>query len=484
MAGVTENGLEIKTFRDIVADVQAELDDGDSGIVITDESNKIANNVAMSIILAITEAWQFTEEVYNSANIYKATGTSLDKLVTYRRLIRLAAEQSTGQVEMFCTGRTVVNSNTRFRDTRGRLLTCSDNRTLGTSLFRSATITLGTVVTGVRYYLVIAGTEYSYTAQAGDTDTEVLAGIKQVIDSTSSSSITTTVTDTSLTFNIILPENASVIFHPNIVLGDFSSLVTATAVDTGPLNFPANSVTSLVNPVASVISVTNPESFTVGRDEETDSELRARFLRTPAATREATVDSILRAVDNIEDVETTKLINNPSDSTSVDGLPPHSFEVIVEGGDDTLIANTIFQRAAAGIQSFGSTTVVVEDSKGGSHSIGFSRPTPLYIFFKVTYEPLSSGSVPSNIETLIKDAIVAYSEEMTSSDNIIPSRFSVPIYNNVTGLGEVIVEAGSSTNQSDTSPVGGYSTDRITLGIREASVIESSRITVIEQTLP
>lgn len=484
MAGVDETGLTIKTFNQIIDSIQETLDDGDTGIVITDESNKIANNLANSIALALTEIYQFGEEVYNSANVYKATGTSLDKLVTYRRLVRLPAEFSSGKVEIFCSGKTLVNNNTRFRDTRGRNLVCTENRTLGTSLFRTVSVTLGTVTTGSKYYIIIAGTEYSYTTSSGDDDNDVLLGIKNNIDNNSGGLYTTDLTDSILSVNVVAPSNVPIAFHPDMVLGDFSSLVSTKATDTGPLNFPANSVNTLVNPVSTIISINNPVQLELGRDLETDSELRSRFLRTPAATREATVDSILRAVDGVDGVISTNLINNPTSSVSVDGLPPHSYEVIVDGGEDEAIANIIFQRGAAGIQAYGSTTVVVSDSKGIDNSIGFTRPTNVYIFFRVTYEPLSTGSVPSNIETLIKDNVVEYAGELSTSDDIIPSRFTVPLYNNITGLGEVLVEVGSSLNEGDLTPTTGYSTDRIVLDIRERSVIESARISVIENPLP
>lgn len=484
MAGITENGIDIKTFRQLITDIQNTLDEGDTGIVITDESNLVANNIANSIGMALAELWQFGEQVYDSGNVYKATGTSLDKLVTYRRLVRQPAEFSSGGVEMFCSGRTTVNQNTRFRDIRNRILICTESRVLGSSLFRTATVTLGNVVVGTRYYLVIAGTEYSYTAVINDTAQQVFAGIKASIDTNSNGTVTATVTPTSLSFNIVAIENATVQFHPDMVVGNFSSIVNARASETGVLNFPAQSVNALVNPIPTVISVSNPLTFTLGREQETDRELRMRFLRTPAATREATVDSIIRAVESVEGVTSANVINNPSTTTSPDGIPPHAFETIVDGGVDVDIANIIFQRAAAGIQSFGSTTVVVQDSKGTDHSIGFTRPSPSYIFFRVTYEPLSTGSVPSNVDNAIKDAIVEYSTTISAADDVIPSRFTVPIYNSVAGLGEVLVEAGSSPNQGDNAPVGGYSTDRIDIGIRQRSVIESSRITTVEGTLP
>ena len=62
------------------------------------------------------------------------------------------------------------------------------------------------------------------------------------------------------------------------------------------------------------------------------------------------------------------------------GLPGKSFEVIVQGGDDTTIAQTILGAKPGGMQSWGSTNITVYDSLSNAYSIGFSRPTPVPIY--------------------------------------------------------------------------------------------------------
>ena len=485
MAGLTDDGLTIKRYREIQTDVQDRLDEGTTGIVITDESNKTANNIAHSIISSLAELWEQAESVYNSGNIYKATGTSLDKLVAYRSLTRTPARYSSGLVEVSANGRVSVNTTTRLRDIRNRVLVVTENRTLGTTLFKTASVILNTAVTGTRYFLVLGGNEYFYTATGGDDSNAVMTGLKASIDTNSAGTITAVVEDDTLTFTNVAIENLSAQFHPDFTLGNYSSLISARASDFGSLNFPSNTITSFVNNIANVEAVNNLEAFSLGRLEETDRELRQRFLATPSATGRSTVNSIIRAVELVEGITNVNVVNNPFSTTSAQGLPPHSYETIVGGGSDTDIAQAIFDSGPAGIESFGTQTETVLDSRGNPHPIGFTRPSDVYIFFRVRYETYPEETLPSDVDALVKDAIVTSALTLAPDQDIIPSRFIGVVYAAIPqGIGEMVIECGSSTDPTDIAPVGGYSSDRLEVLLRQKAVVESARILVQETTLP
>ena len=481
MAGVTSTGLVTKSYRDIITETQQRLDDSDTGIVITDESNKVANNLANTFVLSLSELWEFGEQVYNSFNIYKAEGVTLDKLVAFKRLTRYSAEYSTGKVELFGSGRINVNLNTKFKDTRSRVVTSTEVRTLGTSKVKTAEVTMSEVTVGVKYYIVLKGLEFSYTSMTGDTKTDVLEQISLLINA--NLLLESSVTGEVLSFNNTLNNDMSFILHPSIILGKYSSVVNVRASETGALTFPADVVTNLITTLSTVTSINNPEAFNVGREQETDVELRTRFLSTPAASENATVDSITRGVENVDGVESVLTINNPTSAT-VDGIPEHSFEVIVSGGIDQDIGDKILAKAAAGIESYGNTTVTSYDLKGTPHAISFTRPVDMYIFFNIKYESYDEETLPDDVETLIKDAVVVYGTGFKPNADIIPSRFTVPIYNNISGIGELIVECGYSSDANDLAPVAGYTEDRVVIGNRDVAIIEASRITVTEIAIP
>lgn len=89
------------------------------------------------------------------------------------------------------------------------------------------------------------------------------------------------------------------------------------------------------------------------------------------------------------------------------GRPGKSFEIVVEGGDDTTIAQTILASKPAGIQTYGSTSVQVFDSYGNGYKISFSRPTqvPFYVVINMVTDltSLNPKFNPQTISTIQED---------------------------------------------------------------------------------
>ena len=86
----------------------------------------------------------------------------------------------------------------------------------------------------------------------------------------------------------------------------------------------------------------------------------------------------------VEGVQQAFVFENVTLATDSDGLPPKSFEVVVEGGADQDIADTIFLHKPAGIETFGTTSLSVLDTQGFNHTVKLSRPTTLQMFVDVT----------------------------------------------------------------------------------------------------
>lgn len=477
MAGLTSEGVEVKNYREIISDAQGRLDDNDTGIVITDESNKIANNLANTFTLSLAELWEFGQQVYNSFNIYKAEGNSLDKLVAFKRLIRYPAEYSKGYVEIFSTGNTSINTSTTVRDTRGNTLTALESTTIGTSLFRKVQLQVVTANSGL-YVITLGGMDYPYTATNIDTVETIASELAAIIDSVTSYNAYNV--DGNIFIEKVASANVIVSYTSQMTRKDFSTLVMFKNSVTGATFIEDNTVTELATTLSSVTSINNPETFQYGRAQETDTELRERFLNSPASSEKATINSIIRGVESVDGVTNVNLINNPTEDISPDSVPRKSYELIVTGGNDLAVATEILDVGAAGIQPYGSILQTIKDSKGTPHTIGFSRPTSNYIFFNVTYEIYDEEVLSENIEALIRESIVTYGQDFIANVDVIPSRFVVPIYQNSSGLGEVLVECGYSTDENAVAPDTGYSVNKISISVREVAVVEAQRINITE----
>lgn len=86
------------------------------------------------------------------------------------------------------------------------------------------------------------------------------------------------------------------------------------------------------------------------------------------------------------------------------GLPGHAIEIVVEGGNNTEIAQAIYASKPAGIETYGSVSITIDDAQGQPHVIHFSRPTS--VFFYVTISLVTNSDFnPGSISTIQNDIV-------------------------------------------------------------------------------
>lgn len=145
------------------------------------------------------------------------------------------------------------------------------------------------------------------------------------------------------------------------VLTAGSNSVTLFAKEYGALEADPDTVTEIATVVLGITSVTNPSSATVGRDEETDEELRERrnnSLETPTSSSTGRLFTALASVTNVTDVA---VYENDTDVTDADGIPAHSLWVVVEGGSIADIVETMVKNKTGGKPMVGSVTAEYEE---------------------------------------------------------------------------------------------------------------------------
>lgn len=250
--------------------------------------------------------------------------------------------------------------------------------------------------------------------------------------------------------------------------------VDSRSVDTGPIAGVSGDINIIETPVAGWLSVTNPLDATLGTEIESCQAFRARRLEVLAASGKATLEALVAAVRLVPGVTQVFGIENASPSNpDANGLPAHSFEIVVLGGDDQAIADTIWETKAGGIQAFGSTTVVVTDSQGFLHDIGFSRPNLLDYYIEIDINVNSTvfgDGVQANGEQLVKEALVAYGDALQIGEDILVNPFGCAAYN-VAGVTNVAAFRVDTINP----PV---NTADIAIFFRDLALFDTSRIVV------
>lgn len=155
--------------------------------------------------------------------------------------------------------------------------------------------------------------------------------------------------------------------------------VAAEAQVAGVIPAYAGTVTTINTAVSGWASVTNAADHTVlGTDIETDSELRVRRELELRAAGNSTLVAIKRALTDLTGVIYALVLENDTDATDANGIPPHSIEVILRrtvAATDAVVAAAIQASKAAGIQTHGDETVTVEDAAGVEHEIKFTDAT-------------------------------------------------------------------------------------------------------------
>lgn len=134
------------------------------------------------------------------------------------------------------------------------------------------------------------------------------------------------------------------------------------------------------------------------------------------------------------------------------GRPGKSFEIVAQGGTDQAVALAIYNSKPAGIQTYGSTSVVIQDVFGNPYTINFSRPTQVPIFMVINLvTDLQTSSQPkfnpSSIPTIQQD-LINIGNLVGIGGTIIGfgTNGLVGAFNSVPGITSYTISFGTSAN--------------------------------------
>jgi len=187
-------------------------------------------------------------------------------------------------------------------------------------------------------------------------------------------------------------------------------VVPALAELTGPIPAQTGTLTNILTPVSGWASVVNLQDATPGELEESDSILRARRARTTEAPSQSTSEAIFSALSNIPGAEFVRLLVNNTLATDSRGIPGKSIAAVLQGGDDQLIAETLFLRTATGVGYFGNTARVITDRQGIDNQVRWIRPTPISVFIAINLTINDMRQFGADGVDRIIEAILAYAQ--------------------------------------------------------------------------
>lgn len=443
--GLTDSGFNKKSLADILADMNARVEAifGPANVApdsVFGQFNGIMAEVAGDI-------WDLADLTYTSQYALASKGVSLDSVAELNNLSRLAATSSSATVILDGDELTLVPAGTQVKQaSTGEVFETASDITLAKANLLKAVISVNDFATAPHTIDITAGASTdNYSSVVTSSAVAVLQDFETQINSGGNHKAVLDISAETLTITNILATNIisfEIAIDATLDLDEQWTPVAASAVNTGSLAVPTNSIQTIETPVAGLNSVDNLAAGVQGRDTETDDEFRVRRKQSLRVVGAATVPAMeARLVQELESVVSATVKDNRTDAVDSNGRPPHSFEAIItfspnDAPTRQLIADKLWEIKPAGIETFGGITESVVDSTGDLQTINFSRPTDkyLHIICNITLNP--EEVFPSDGLAAIGIALADFGNELRAGEDCIRQRFFNSVYS-VSGVKDI-----------------------------------------------
>lgn len=465
--GLSSAGFKQKRLADIIQSMNSRIAD-QLGVQISTESNSVFGQLIGVFSYEIADLWEQAAQVYGAMYPHTASGVSLDNASALAGITPISAEKTTVVCTCYGTDGTSVpygaqissasNSNIVFQ--------CTDSAAVISSTSACDVGVTLEEVDAVTYTVTIDGTPHSYTASGTETIAQVLTAIGSTITEVNANVendvLELTESNQSNTFSCSI--------SADLVFAHIGSPVTFECTQTGAITPAIGDLTDIVTTYAGWDAVSNNVSANTGREAESDTALRQRWNNSLYARSIGMTDSIASALLTLNGVTSAYVYENDQDTTDGDGRPPHSIEAVVDGGEMDEIGLTIWQKKAAGIDTYGSQSVSINDSQGFPHTINFNRPLVVNVWLDIAVTEYPEEALPPNAQTMIVDAVLNYGNSLTVGNDVILQRFMGAIYSSVPGIGYITVTASTDGVT--------YSSSNIQIDARHVATFDATRVQV------
>lgn len=431
----------------------------------------------------LADNWDALQEIYNSLDPAYATGAALDRVCAYNNIQRIAAAETAVDGVLYtdsANSGVTIPAGSQARRVRGAVVF---------SLTAPVVIAPGSCrdiylkfaagpVGGTTYTVTTSFGAFSYTCPSGSDPAamafQTLVGIAGKINTPSGGSnpsqdawlqkggvaqvwvggslgtpLVDTIGGAQVTSGPVIR-----IVNPNLSFGvTVSSTWDLQAVgsvgkficnDVGAQTVNPNELTSIVTPQTGWIGVTNLALAAVGRDMETDEQLRIRRKKSlgQGYSTEAAMAAYL--LNNLPHITAVTVTSNRGDSEDSYHNPPHSVTVTYMGSDtNDEVAAAIWACAPAGIAFGGNTAGTAVDSQGTNHTVKFTIPVATRIWVRVLYDLYSEEAFPVDGQAQIAAAVAAWAAtEFIPGKDVIAPRMLGPAYT-VPGIGNMVITAST-----------------------------------------
>ena len=451
--GITPEGPNIKRLDTILDEMHDDLSE-EWGVNTRQNPQSFLNHLLTNVADQFADAWEFGLDIYHSHYPSTAEGVSLDNAAQYGGSTRETAEKS--YYPIHCTGRdgTTLAAGTMISSTMNPTtqLTITDTRQITRSAFNRADIKVAALGAGDVYTVAINGAVYSFSPKELYT-VSILNGLADAIKD---DDFTESVDEENELLHIEAKDVTStnvLVLSENLTTDTVTSIITFGTAETGDVLLPDGVITNIVKADAGLLSVVNRCSYIAGRQEETDAELRQSYADKIFNRSSMMLESIKSAIlQNVQGVTSVAPYENPSHEWDEYGRPPHSIEIVVDGGDSTEIAKQILEKKAGGINTFGNVEVVLPGAYDEDITIRFNRPTVIYTWFHLGITLHRNEAIPPNYVDLLREVVLENMNALNAGEDVVPQEFVSELYKACSGISYIDVKlfATSDSGQEPT----------------------------------
>jgi len=477
--GLTPNGPEIPQLADILNELHDEISEGWK--VNTRHNPHSYFNVQLtSFADKIVSLWQLGEQIYHAMYPNSAENADLDNAVQYGGITREEAKKTIYPVHCTCLDGTLIPRGTVIRSDTNPALDFTAQRDILADRhnFNIALVRILSVQPGALYTVVINGELFSFMDPAAATSEDIVDGLSKVIDLPNFS---TSTEDDFLKIVANDLETSNILtLSSNMTTESITSVINFLSPDFGEVVLPTGTINQIITGITGLLEVENRLPHIAGRYKETDPQLRRSYQDKIYLRSSNMVESIESAIwQNVQGVRSVRGFQNDTHLWDAFGRPPHSVEMVVDGGSSQEIALQIWNEKAAGIQSpFGNTEAIVTGKENEPVIIRFSRPELVYVWWRVELTLDPSQILPPNYVQAIQDVIAEKMATLRPGNNVSSQRLFInAIHEKVPGIAYVAAEYFATTDRNE-APID-YKMGLIEITPRQLAVTEVARIEVV-----
>ena len=475
---MTEKGFVLKRMDTILEEIHTDLTEG-FGVNTRLSESSFLNVLVVTFAGQIADLWETAQDSYYAKYPATATGINLDHAVQYGGIRRAPNKRTcfplhcTGEDGSYVRANAVVASNTKPEIS----FYAAEEFQITRENFNEVCVKVASVQSNGMYTIAINGSQYHYFNVDGG-EVEILEGLRAAITDVEYMVAVEAKTNVLVIQDTVKSRGNGLILSDNLTTSRVTTIANFLSKEYGKITLPFGVITKIGNHITGFHAVTNLLEPIYGRIAETDIELRQSYLAKSALRSNTMMDSIIaELLNNVTNVESASGYENDTDVVDKRGLPPHSIEILVEGGKESEIAAAILRRKAGGIQTYGKILVNVPGNYGEAIPIRFNRPEYFYTWMKIKLYG-NKSQLPLNYVSLVMESILENGAQLKAGSPLLTQLFHEGIYRAVAGITYIEIWTAYATEISYVPVEEDYQRKNVMVTSRQKVLLDQTRMEV------